>query len=296
MIIGIVFTAGVSGQLLDPFSAQRLVLVASGVALFAFIVTLLAIWGVEKSVATDPTPAAIRQNTLSFGDALREFWQERLAREFTIFVFVSMLAYSAQELILEPFAGLVFGFTLGKSTQLAGFQHGGVLVGMIAVGLLGTLLRGDKTQWLKGAIVFGCVASAATLVVLADAGFARPEMPLQPIVFALGFANGIFAVSAIGLMMSFAGAGGRSREGIRMGVWGAAQAIAFALGGFCGAAGLDFTRHVMSSLPEAFAAVFAVEAVVFVGAGLFALRLGRSDAVGSVFRAGATGFHKAAAE
>ncbi len=34
-----------------------------------------------------------------------------------------MLAYSAQELILEPFAGLVFAMTPGQSTQLSGVQQ-----------------------------------------------------------------------------------------------------------------------------------------------------------------------------
>ena len=38
-----------------------------------------------------------------------------------------MLAYSAQDLILEPFAGAVFGMTLGETTRLASVQHGGVL-------------------------------------------------------------------------------------------------------------------------------------------------------------------------
>jgi len=149
-----------------------------------------------------------------------------------------------------------------------------VLVGMVAVGLLGTLLKGDKTQWMKGSIVFGCAASALALAGLAVAGFARPLLPLAPMVFGLGFANGIFAVSAIGLMMSFAGAGRTSREGVRMGVWGAAQAIAFAIGGFSGAAGLDLMRHLVASTPLAFASVFALEAAVFLGAAIFATRLG----------------------
>jgi len=47
-------------------------------------------------------------------------------------------AYSAQELILEPFAGLLFGYTLGQSTSLASLQHGGVLIGMITVGVAGS--------------------------------------------------------------------------------------------------------------------------------------------------------------
>jgi BCD family chlorophyll transporter-like MFS transporter len=272
MICGIVITAGVGGAMLDPYSPQRLVLVASAVSGIAMIVTLLAVWGVEARLAaweTKPAPA-----TTSFGETTREMWSEKLARDFTLFVFVSMLAYSAQELILEPYAGLVFGFTLGRSTQLAGFQHGGVLVGMVAVGLLGSCLRGDKTPWMKGSIVFGCAASALALVGLAAAAFANPMLPLTPLVFGLGFSNGIFAVSAIGLMMSYAGSARGSREGVRMGVWGASQAIAFAIGGFAGAAGLDFMRHMVSSTPAAFATVFGIEGVIFVGASLFAARLG----------------------
>jgi BCD family chlorophyll transporter-like MFS transporter len=169
---------------------------------------------------------------------------------------------------------LVFGYSLGRSTQLAGFQQGGVLAGMILVGLLGTVLRGDKTNWMKATIVLGCAASAVALAGLAFAGYAPQSWPLRPMVFVLGFANGIFAVSAIGLMMSFAGGGRRSGEGVRMGVWGAAQAIAFAIGGFAGAAGLDVMRHLIASTPTAFATVFLLEAFVFLSAALFALRLG----------------------
>ena len=272
MIFGIVLTAAMAGHFLDPYSTRRLVLVASGVAGIAFVVALLAVWGVEARL--DAAVVSASRPPVSFRRALREIWKEKLAREFTLFIFLSMLAYSAQELILEPFSGLVFGYSLGRSTQLAGFQQGGVLAGMILVGLLGTVLRGDKTNWMKAAIVLGCASSAVALAGLAFAGYAPQSWPLRPMVFVLGFANGIFAVSAIGLMMSYAGGGCRSGEGVRMGVWGAAQAIAFAFGGFAGAAGLDVMRHVISSTPTAFATVFLLEALVFLVAALFALRLG----------------------
>ena len=61
-----------------------------------------------------------------------EVWTEPAARTFTVFVFMSMLAYSAQDLILEPFAGAVHGFTPGQTTQLSGWHHTGVLIGMLA--------------------------------------------------------------------------------------------------------------------------------------------------------------------
>jgi len=48
----------------------------------------------------------------------------------------------------------------------------------------------------------------------------------------LGVTNGAYAVAAIGSMMALVGAGGEKREGVRMGLWGAAQALAFGIGGF----------------------------------------------------------------
>jgi len=281
MIVGIVITAGVTGQLLDPFSPQRLVLVASGVAGIAFVLTLAAVAGVEREAAqVENAPAPV-----PFREALAGVWREPLARQFTIFVFVSMLAYSAQDLILEPYAGLVFGYTLGQSTALAGVQHGGVLLGMILVGLAGTLLRGDRAVWMKRTTMLGCAMSALALIALAFAGQTGPAWPLQPTVFALGFANGVFAVSAIALMMSLAGQGDTARPGLKMGVWGAAQAMAFGLGGFAGAAGLDVMRHLIASTPDAFAAVFAVEGVLFLFAAALILRLGHRPAAGSPARA-----------
>jgi hypothetical protein len=63
-----------------------------------------------------PSPPPARPRPHAFLEGLREIWGEPDARRFTIFVFLSMTAYFMQELILEPYAGLVFGFTPGQST------------------------------------------------------------------------------------------------------------------------------------------------------------------------------------
>ena len=277
MIVGIVITAGISGALLDPFSSQRLALVASGIVGIAFLLTLVAVWGIEGE---PETPRESEQAKPPFAQVLRETWADPLARRFTIFVFVSMLAYSAQDLILEPFAGLIFDMTPGQSTQLAGVQNGGVLLGMILVGVCGARFGDKKRAWMRQWTVAGCIGSAAVLVALACASAVGPAWPLQPTVFALGFANGVFAVSAIGSMMGLAGAGQASREGVRMGVWGAAQACAFACGGFAGAAGVDILRAVLPQDSSAFLIVFSLEAALFTFAALLAARL---DLVGERF-------------
>ncbi len=271
MIASFAVTATIAGDFLDPFSPQRLVLVTAGVSLMAVLITLVSIRGLEgKAPLSASTGTAKASEKPPFRVALAEVWREREARRFTIFVFVSMLAYSAQDLILEPFAGLVFGMTPGESTKLAGLQHAGVLLGMITVALTGTLFKRAKHNLLRAWTIGGCVASAAALMGIVFGGVMAPHWPLKATVFALGVANGAFAVAAIGSMMALAGHGRERREGLRMGLWGAAQAIAFGLGGFLGTVAVDLTRHFYGAPEVAYGIVFAAEAVLFLVAAVLA--------------------------
>ena len=281
MIAGIVLSAGVGGALLQPFSAQRLATVASAIAGLAFVATLLAVWGAERDAPVQPGPVQAAPIQAAppkpaFRQAVAEVMADGLARRFTVFVFVSMLAYSAQELILEPFAGLVFGMTPGQSAQLSSLQHGGVLLGMVLVGVLGARLGDRRRGWMRGFTIAGCLGSALALTGLAAASGVGRGWPLGPTVFALGLANGIFAVAAIGSMMGLAGAGGGGREGVRMGVWGAAQAGAFACGGFLGAVGVDAMRGLVHADGAAFLAVFLAQAAVFLASAVLASRVDRA--------------------
>jgi BCD family chlorophyll transporter-like MFS transporter len=84
-------------------------------------------------------------------------------------------------------------------------------------------------------------------------------------------ANGAFAVAAIGSMMSLATVGNAGREGVRMGLWGAAQAIAFAAGGFAGTVASDIAHALIGSSARAYASVFAIEGLLFLVAARLAL-------------------------
>jgi BCD family chlorophyll transporter-like MFS transporter len=263
MIVGLGATAGFSGMLLDPYSPERLAAVAGGIALIAMTLATLGVWGMERGA---PAPAEAAQ--APFLTVLAETWAEPAARRFTLFVFVSMLAFSAQDLILEPYAGLVFGMTVGETTQLSGMQQGGIFVGMVTVALLSAGIGGRFLGSLAGWTVTGCLGSGAALAGLAAGGFID-GWPLVPNVIALGFFNGMFAVSAIGSMMALAG--GTGREGARMGLWGAAQAISFGVGGMLGATSADLARALLGAPGPAYAAVFAAEAVLFVIAAALAV-------------------------
>ena len=265
MIFGIAVTATTVGANLDPYSHPLLMRIVGIVTVGAVILTSLAIWRVERGVDAQPEP-----DRMPFMEGLREVWAEPKARMFTLFVFLSMTAYFMQELILEPYAGLVFGFTPGQSTSLSGAQNGGVFVGMLVVGIAATGLRlGSLRSW----VVAGCLGSAASLAVITLLGPIGPGAPLLPAVVTLGFFNGMFAVAAIGSMMALAGEGRAAREGTRMGLWGAAQAIAAGFGGLLGAAAVDALRVLLAEDAAAFGAVFMAEAILFVAAAVMATRI-----------------------
>jgi MFS transporter, BCD family, chlorophyll transporter len=280
MIVGIVFTAIVAGANLDPFTGPRLMAVAGVAAGVATAIAGLALWGVERRArALASAPAQVQKRpALAFRQALARTWAEPFARRFTVFVFVSMLAYNMQDMILEPFAGLVFGFSVGQSTQLSGLHQSGVLLGMVLIGAVGARVGGHSAAGLRTWMVAGCLGSAAALIGLAGAGLLYWEALLRPATFAMGLGNGVFAVAAIGAMMALAGAGGPGQEGVRMGVWGAAQAIAFGAGGLAGAGVAEGLRRLAGWQDgAAFGAAFALEGAGFVLAAWLAFGVARDQ-------------------
>jgi BCD family chlorophyll transporter-like MFS transporter len=76
-------------------------------------------------------------------------------------------------------------------------------------------------------------------------------------------------------MMRLAVADGLGKEGVRIGLWGGAQAIAFGLGGLLGAIASDAARLLITDTAHAYSSVFAVEAFLFIVSAKFATRIQR---------------------
>ncbi len=264
MIFGIALTAGLVGANLDPYSHARLIRIVAIVAVAATLLTTLAVWGIEARVVAERQP-----DPMPFRQGLAEVWSERRARHFTVFVFLSMTAFFLQDPILEPYAGHVFGMTAGESTSLSGQMHGGMFIGMLTVGICASWLRwGALRTW----VMAGCLGSAATLCIVSLLGPSGWATGLVLATTVLGFFNGMFAIAAIGSMMTLASEGRERREGTRMGIWGAAQAIAAAIGTLGGAALVDALR-LMLSTTQAYGAVFFLQAALFAASAFMAAKI-----------------------
>jgi MFS transporter, BCD family, chlorophyll transporter len=271
MIFGFAFTSIMAGKFLDPYEPYKVVMISGIISIIAVLVTIAALYRLETPELQNSPVRAERKTP--FRQALAEVWADADARRFSIFIFISMFAFSSQDLILEPFAGIVFGYTLGQTTSLSGVQHSGVLMGMLLVAICGSSRLRAYCGSLRLWMIYGCVASGIAMLGLAIGSMVGPEWPLRFNVFLLGLANGAFSIAAIASMMRLAVAGGAGKEGVRIGLWGGAQAIAFGVGGLLGAAASDVARALMESQSVAYASVFSIESGLFIASAYLASKV-----------------------
>ena len=268
MIFGFALTSGIAGKFLDPYSPEKVILISGIISSIACAITVLALYRLEGQELESKRSSAVQKTP--FRKALTDILADPDTKKFTIFIFLSMFAFSAQDLILEPFAGMIFKYSLGETTSLSGIQHSGVLTGMLLVAVCGSSRLRPYFGSLRSWMIYGCLASALAMFGLVIAGILEGDWPLKLNVFILGLANGAFSIAAIASMMRLAVVGGGGKEGVRIGLWGGAQAIAFGLGGLLGAGASDLARSIFTNSATAYSSVFFIEAILFIASAYMA--------------------------
>ena len=272
MIFGAAVTAIIVGKIIDPYSIMKLIKIVAFLSLFWFVISGIALYKMEDKSSNNRTNKINSNQTKdSFFTGLKQVLSEKNTRWFTIFVFLSMTAYFMQEPILEPYAGIVFQFTVGESTQLTGYHQGGILFGMLLVGIL---VSGLKFGSLRFWVLFGCVGSGLSLILIALLGQTMSDKQgLMISIALLGFFNGNFAVGAIGFMMQLAGIGRENRAGTRMGLWGAGQAIAAGNAMIFSTLFVDILQKITENTASSYGIIFVIEGILFLAAAALATRL-----------------------
>ena len=270
MIFGAAFTAIFVGKIIDPYTIEKLLKIVTFISLFWIIISFITLYKLERT-CKQKINKHLEPVEVTFFQGLKQVLLEPNTRWFTIFVFLSMTAYFMQEPILEPYAGLIFNFSVGESTQLTGYHQSGILLGMIIVGLLVT---GVKFGSLRFWVLFGCVGSGSALILIALLGQISPSKDvLKYSVALLGFFNGNFAVGAIGSMMELAGYGIKQREGTRMGLWGAGQAIAAGNAMIFSTLFVDVLQSITKDVAFSYGIIFTIEGILFLASAALATRL-----------------------
>ena len=266
MIGGFIATTALASHFLAPFSWLRLVQVTGTVGAIAFVTGALAVRGLERGAQAgvlQPRGARARD----FRAALREVLADPEARAFCWFLLLSMLAYSAQDLLLEPFTGIAFGATPAESTRISSMHRGGILVGMLAAAALAVRM-GTPAKWASA----GCVMSALCFALLAGTPALGSVGLAKLAIVGVGIGNGVFCIGALSAMMALIALRSDGRAGLRMGVYGGVEAVAMGAGGLLGALANDAARTLLGSPTAGYVTVLALEGALFAVAAAFAVR------------------------
>jgi BCD family chlorophyll transporter-like MFS transporter len=234
LLVGMLMSSVVLGNLLADFSALRLIQVVQGAAVVTMALNMAAMWkqeGRNPNLSADPAPA--------FATRWREFLAGGRASRLLVAVGLGAAAFSAQDVLLEPYGAQVLHLSVGATTALTAFWAGGTLAGFALAAR--TLTRGGEPHRLAG---YGAVAGAGAfaLVIVSGALQATPLFCLG--VAGIGFGGGLFSVGTMTAAMALASGGA---SGLALGAWGAVQATASGLA----IAGAGALRDAVAALAEA---------------------------------------------
>jgi BCD family chlorophyll transporter-like MFS transporter len=234
----------------DSATFWRVVLTGMAIAAGFFIFSLIGEERPGQAIAADDP-----HERLSFPALLHEMWADRRTRLFFLFLALGAISAFAQDAVLEPFGGDVFGMAAGQTTRFNAYWGAGVLVSLIGTVVL---TRGRMAHQQSGTTMLGLTLTALPLALLAVVALTRAERMLVPVLVLFGFGFGIYTVGAVSLLMAMTS---DRRAGAYLGLWTVAQLVFRGVGIFLGGAMRDLVLLASGSVTLAYASVFFLEAV-----------------------------------
>jgi MFS transporter, BCD family, chlorophyll transporter len=224
LLLGMVGSSILFGELLDDFSQMRLIQVIQGAALATMGLNLIALW---KQEPRDPSRTRGERTIPPFAQAWSDFLKGGRSGRLLVSVALGTAGFSMQDILLEPYGGAVLGLGVGATTGLTALLAGGTLLAFAIASR--RLARGADPYRLAGLGALTGIFAFAAVVLSAPLG----SVPLfRAGTFLIGLGGGLFAVGTLTAAMGLARNG---ESGLALGAWGAVQAtaagLAIALGG-----------------------------------------------------------------
>ena len=219
-LFGMGISAVVIGILLADFSKLRLIQVVQGSAVLTLILNLVAVWRQEQIIINQQKNDKSEKFFLSW----KKFISDRKTNSLIWVVFWGTLAFSMQDVLLEPYGGQILGLSVSETTNLTGVWALGALLGL-------ALAANNSKK------IVSSVSNAMTALLIGIVGFSAIifSSPMQfPFLYFLGtlfigFGTGLFSVSLLIIAMALSSKTNLG-SGFILGSWGAAQAIGAGLG------------------------------------------------------------------
>ena len=256
LLIGMIAAALLFGAALADFSHGRLIQVIQGTAVITFVLNFAALW---KQEARQSNRVIEAQRTFQQSWAL--YAAEPHAVRRLVAVALGTLAFSMEDILLEPYGGQILGLSVGDTTKLTATFAGGGLLGFALASRI--LSRGLDP--FRMAIIGAALGIPAFAMVIAAAPLHVAWLFVVGVGL-IGFGGGLFGHGTLTATMNFAP---KEHIGLALGSWGAAQATAAGVGAALGGFLRDVGQPAGLSLPWQPAAtgyiiVYAIEIVLLV--------------------------------
>jgi BCD family chlorophyll transporter-like MFS transporter len=258
LLAGFAVSPIIFARVLPSYTPERFQSVAVGAGLVAGAIWLLSIVGEERRARPGEAapPAKPGQGLRS---TLRSMWADSRARGFFFFLSLGAIASFAQDAVLEPFGGDVFGLGVDETTRFNAYFGAAVLATMVITSAL-TRRRRPEEQSRPAAI--GLSVMIAGLTLLAVAGLRVTQWLITPalIVFGLGF--GVYTIGGVSLLMAMTT---ETQAGAYLGLWTMTQLVSRGIGIGLGGIVRDVALWLTGSISLAYSSVFILEAIGLAG-------------------------------
>ncbi len=233
LLVGLVVSSLVFGLALQNFSEMRLIQVIQGAAVATMVLNVVALW---KQEVRDPSRTRADKPVPDFRATFKAFAARGRARRFLTAVGLGTIAFSMQDIVLEPYGGQVLHLGVGSTTALTALLAGGAIAAFaLAAKALAEGMDPYRLAALGAVAGLPAFAAVALAAPLESAGLFRVGTAL------IGFGGGLFS---IGTLTAAMGLDEGANRGLALGAWGAVQATAAGAGVALGGAIRDVAGYL----------------------------------------------------
>lgn len=263
LLVGMIVCALLFGAALADFTPGRLVQVVQGAAVATMVLNILALWK-QETRKPQRTPSKNQETVRRplFREAWESFTHGQGAIRRLVAIGIGTMAFSMEDILLEPYGGQILRLTVGETTKLTAALAVGGLLGFALASRV--LSRGADP--LRMACYGALVGVPAFVAVILAAPFNSTLLFGLGTVL-IGFGAGLFGHGTLTATINLAP---EDQTGLALGAWGAVQAsaagIAIALG--------SIIRDLVAGLPiqdafgpaTSYASVYTLEVLLLLAA------------------------------
>ena len=271
LILGTIVSSLFVGQYLQVYSHLKLIRVMQGTAVLFVALTAISLLGKERLRRDGSVDGSIEHVNVrtTLWQSIRLLLRQRVLASLFGVLFLATMAFTAQDVLLEPYGGQVLNMSVTATTQLTALLGVATLAAIAAAGAW--LWRGRAPLTL---VAIGSVLGALGYAVVAYASRGALVDTFRAGVALIGFGRGLWLVGSVALIMSLTE---QAHAGLFLGLWGVSQALAQGTGTIGGGLTRDLAYRWTGDVALGYTTVYAAAMVVLVLvlALLVALRLNR---------------------